>query len=431
MKKYLLATVLLAVIFTIPRIFATYEWRETKISRVLSSNVFVTLDDKKWRIIGVLPNDEFSSNKREACHAKGNSREISELLLDNKIFSATDEKVKDALHLKIGKEYVTEIILRKGWAKMNDDEVSSYFSARFKRAQELAQKEKLGLWGPCLDDLNWQKIRGNFGERMRKLKRENPQFLGSVAVGEVVEVLSGNEFRLKNGPIVRLADVEIPRENNSASRCFQKNSRNYLENLILGKKVRLEKPVNSREIMDYKLVRVVYLEEGNRLKKLPHPPEYSELGEGANLNFRHHLAGGKNKNFRHRLAGHSGISVNEKMIRDGFGKFAGFSKPHPNPLLEGEGVLKELQKEVYANPRGAWAICAREILNTSVENPAKNSEIREIDENCPIKGNISGTKANPIKTYHTVLSGWYDRVQPEQCFQTEEEANLAGFRKVK
>jgi micrococcal nuclease len=399
MKKYFYAAItLLAITFLVPQIFAGYSWTETEISRVLSSNVFVMEDDQKSRIIGVLPNNKFSKDRQEACHAKSNSREIRQLLLSSEIFSATDEKVPGARHLKIGKEYVTEIILRNGWAKMSDDAVSSYFSARFKKAQEFAKNHKLGLWAPCPDDLNWQKIRGNFGERMREFKRNNLQFLGEVAIGEVAEVLSGNEFRLKNGPIVKLQNVEIPRENNQASECFQKNSRNYLENLILGKKVRLERPVNSREITDYKLVRNVYLN--------PLAP----------------LSGGKDKNNKFR-----GIAVNQKMIAAGFGKF---SRTIPSSNL-GKFELEKVQAEVYANPRGAWGICAPEILNTDLSNSAKKEEIREIDENCPIKGNISGTKKSPIKTYHTVLSGWYERIQPEQCFQTEEEAIFAGFRKIK
>ncbi len=400
-KSFYFLVIISVIVLLIPQIFAGYSWEKIGISRVLDSNHLVLKNSEKvWRIIGLKENDEFSADKQEACHASENFREIKNLLLNNEVFSATDEKVHDALHLKIGKEYVTEIILRNGWAKMNTDEVSSFFSARFKKAQEYAKNKKLGIWDKCLLDKNWAKIRENFGERMKKLKRKYPQFLGQVAVGEVAEVLSGNELRLKNGPIVQLANVKIPRENNQASHCFRENSRNYLENLVLGKKIRLEKPLKSREISNYKLVRNVFI-----------------------LNPTYSLPTQKMKSGRK----FRGIFVNEKMIKDGFGKFI---RTAIN-LDQTESNLEKTQKEVYKNPRGAWAICAREILQTPVENPAKKEKIREVDENCPIKGNISGTKANPIKTYHTVLSGWYDRIQPEQCFQTEEEANLAGFRKIK
>lgn len=386
MKKiFYFATGLLILVLAIPHIFAGYSWQETEISRILSTNVFVTANNQKWRIIGILPNNEFSDDKRAACHAKTNSREIKNLLLNNEIFSATDEKVKDALHLKIDTEYVTEIILRNGWVQMNDDAVSSYFSARFKKAQEFAKDNNLGIWAPCPNDLNWSKIRGNFGGRMREFKKENTVFLGEVATGTVDEVLSGNSFRLKNGPIVFLSNVEIPENTNQANACFRENSRNFLEHLILGKKVRLEKKINSHENIDnFKLVRQVYLNRKSRK-----------------------------------------ISINQQMIAEGFGKF-----PRTTTSSNfGEFELEKVQQEVYANPRGAWRICAKNILNTNFSNT--KDEIREIDESCPIKGNISGTKKYPIKTYHTVLSGWYDRIQAEQCFQTEDEANVAGFRKIK
>lgn len=45
---------------------------------------------------------------------------------------------------------------------------------------------------------------------------------------------------------------------------------------------------------------------------------------------------------------------------------------------------------------------------------------------CKVKGNIS-TKE---KIYHIPGGSSYERVKPEQCFATEEEAKAAGFRKA-
>ena len=378
MKRILcLSTILLTVVFSVSHIFAGYSWKETSISRVLDSNSFQIVDNEIFRIIGIEELDEFSADKREVCHYRSNSREIKKLLLNNEIFAAKDEIIIDALHLKIDKEYVTETILLNGWAKMNEDAVSSYFKSLFEKAQDFAKNNQLGIWAPCPNDLNWQKIRDNFGGRMSEFKKENAVFLGEVAVGVVEKVISGNEFKLRDGPTVILQNVEIPSNTNQANACFLEQSRNYLENILLNKKVRIEKEINSRDIVDYKLVRDVYIN-------------------------------GKSKE----------ISINQKMINDGFGKYSG------------SGVFSIIQLEVYDNPRGAWEICARDILNTDFSN-TKKEEIREIDESCPIKGNVSGTKKSPIKTYHTVLSGWYERIKPEQCFQNEETANLAGFRKIK
>lgn len=44
---------------------------------------------------------------------------------------------------------------------------------------------------------------------------------------------------------------------------------------------------------------------------------------------------------------------------------------------------------------------------------------------CPIKGNISGKN----KIYHVSGGAFFDRTQEEMCFQTEAEAEAAGFTK--
>lgn len=45
---------------------------------------------------------------------------------------------------------------------------------------------------------------------------------------------------------------------------------------------------------------------------------------------------------------------------------------------------------------------------------------------CKIKGNISSSGG---KIYHVPGGAFYDRTNPEQCFNTEAEAVAAGFRK--
>lgn len=48
------------------------------------------------------------------------------------------------------------------------------------------------------------------------------------------------------------------------------------------------------------------------------------------------------------------------------------------------------------------------------------------ETNCLIKGNIS-TKGDKI--YHVKGGAFYDRTNPELCFNSESEAKAAGFRK--
>jgi len=46
-------------------------------------------------------------------------------------------------------------------------------------------------------------------------------------------------------------------------------------------------------------------------------------------------------------------------------------------------------------------------------------------ESCKIKGNISSSS----RIYHVPGGAFYERTQPEMCFNTEAEAQAAGFRK--
>lgn len=55
----------------------------------------------------------------------------------------------------------------------------------------------------------------------------------------------------------------------------------------------------------------------------------------------------------------------------------------------------------------------------------KTAAPTQASANCPVKGNVS----KDSKIYHVPGGSFYNRVKPEQCFQTEAEATAAGFRK--
>jgi hypothetical protein len=69
------------------------------------------------------------------------------------------------------------------------------------------------------------------------------------------------------------------------------------------------------------------------------------------------------------------------------------------------------------NPEGADA--------GAKKTPAVVSKKPLEEKNCPIKGNIS----SKAKIYHIKGGAFYDRTNPEQCFNTEAEAQAAGFKK--
>jgi len=49
-----------------------------------------------------------------------------------------------------------------------------------------------------------------------------------------------------------------------------------------------------------------------------------------------------------------------------------------------------------------------------------------IQSDCPVKGNISSKGS---KIYHVQGGAFYNITKPEQCFQTEAEAQAAGFKR--
>ena len=78
-------------------------------------------------------------------------------------------------------------------------------------------------------------------------------------------------------------------------------------------------------------------------------------------------------------------------------------KPADEPKVAGETVVKDKVEAIQTS--GASS------TQTAV---------------CVIKGNIS---AKGEKIYHVKGGAFYDRTNPEMCFNTEEEARAAGFRK--
>ena len=74
----------------------------------------------------------------------------------------------------------------------------------------------------------------------------------------------------------------------------------------------------------------------------------------------------------------------------------------------------------------AQAQIAGETVVNEVANPAPAKAVAPADAACLIKGNIS---AKGDKIYHLKGGAFYDRTKAEQCFNTEAEAQAAGFRK--
>ncbi len=92
----------------------------------------------------------------------------------------------------------------------------------------------------------------------------------------------------------------------------------------------------------------------------------------------------------------------------------------PTPTVA--GLNAELQTETTTEPTNT---STKDTQPTPKPVVANNSSLNNANGSCIIKGNISSTS----KIYHVKVGAFYDRVKPEQCFNTEAEAKSAGFRK--
>jgi competence protein ComEC len=70
-----------------------------------------------------------------------------------------------------------------------------------------------------------------------------------------------------------------------------------------------------------------------------------------------------------------------------------------------------------------------EVFATPLDNTANSGSVQSASvDNCEgkIKGNIN---SKGEKIYHMPQGSFYNRTDPEQCFNTEAEAKTAGFRR--
>jgi micrococcal nuclease len=198
---------------------------------------------------------------------------------------------------------------------------------------------------------------------------------------KVSKVIDIDTIKLENGEKVRLIGVDGP-ENNE---CYFKESKQFLEDLLLNKYVRLEKDISG--VDDYKrLLRYVILPKSN--------PEEDN------------------------------ILVNDYVVRNGQALSVSSA-----PDLRFRDLMASSQQIAMRENLGLWGECEYEpeylkFREQGAEPPS---------ENCIIKGNIS--ERGYGKTYLLPGCDNYNTVKidlkkGEQYFCTEKEAQEAGFRKA-
>ncbi|MBI2590859.1 MAG: thermonuclease family protein [Candidatus Blackburnbacteria bacterium] len=195
----------------------------------------------------------------------------------------------------------------------------------------------------------------------------------------VTRVVDGDTIEIEGGQRVRYIGIDTPEtvKPGTPVQCFGKHAADNNKELVLGKKVRLEKDVS--EVDKYgRLLRYVWVEE---------------------------------------------IFVNDYLVRNGYAQ----ASTYP-PDVKYQSQFAAAQKEAQENQIGLWSpnACAT-IPSASVQTTLDPREL------CSIKGNIN---SEGEKIYHMPGQRYYDKTQVDEAagehwFCTEKEAELSGWRKSK
>lgn len=386
--KHTKKTILFLGLLIFPWSVQAVMWEKNIINVILSTEELLLSGHETVRIAGIDPPQISINRKRDECYSRSVYRYLK-LQEGQEVKIMREERDQSLVHVKMkdGKK-LSAVMLKNGMAKYKPESFGIKYSKEYKEAEQEAKIHDRGLWHEC-GVSKYVRMRRKMGTAWRVFSEKYVQFIAPISVGRVKQVYSGNRFQLENGLIIRLLGIEVPETSDERSgfACFGQQSKAYLESLILGERVFLRRDITEID-EDRELPRYVYLPK---------------------------------RKYRRE------IFVNKKMIQDGYAQsFWGEQD------IYFEKNFNQIQNEVYIDTKGAWANCIEEILNNKFKQERrKEVENLQFDEDCRIKGNISGSKKNPVKTFHTPLSGWYGRIDPEMCFETEIEAEAEGFRKVK
>lgn len=329
-------------------------WREYKVVKVINNETLSISDGRTIKIWGIKSPSPFLKGGKNSCYARSSFR-ILKKNLENKVIKIWEKKRQSASsiqpkHIKFEKgQYLTEFMLKNGLGVFHNPKIEEKFVSKYQKAEVEAQENLNGLWGCSRSQKPKNKIPKYF-------RKKYNQFLSNISVGKVKKVISGTSFILENGIKVKMIGIQAPspEDYRQGFACFGRASKSYLESIVLNKKIHLIR--DKDQFSDNNsLLRYVFLS-----------PQKD-----------------KPKAF-----------INKIMVQNGF------AKSHwdgTNDFYEKE--FEAIQSEVYEKPRGAWVKCIQEIINNVQKKEEETPP--DFDENCKIKGNISGSKKSSKKISHT------------------------------
>ncbi len=384
MKNWLVSLVMTIALFTsFEGVFSSGNvWKYETISNVLSNQYLQSKNGEVLKIAGITGMDLDFPTRQDQPYVRPVFWILKNLLKGEKV-RILREGIAHHIKIKPGEKWVllSEWLLENGYGHYSPV-LHKTINPKLQKAELSAQQNKRGIWGKTEFKKSISKLRENASVMTHEFQQKYGHLSAPISSVVVKRVISGNEIGLENGARVKLLGVRVPSFDDSrkAYACFGEQAQKYLEYLLLGREVMLERDITDRDEKRRFL----------RYVKIPGDPNYL----------------------------HSEIHINKELVRNGYAK-----SYWPNDIdKKYREEFNALQDLAYQEMNGAWGYCLSQIVN-----PAREEKVLVYDEDCPIKANISKGKY----TYHTPESGWYKRIKPERCFVSESDAEEAGFVKVK
>lgn len=154
-----------------------------------------------------------------------------------------------------------------------------------------------------------------------------PTYSQPTDVFKVIRIIDGDTIEIEGGKKVRLIGIDAPEINNGKEAdCYANEAKNYLNNLLNGTKINLEKDISETDRYG-RLVRYIYLDK---------------------------------------------VFINEKLVRDGFALVSTYP-----PDIKYQDKLIEAEKYARSNNLGLWNVCKKGLkMPLKTEVPISNSEIK-------------------------------------------------------
>jgi len=221
-------------------------------------------------------------------------------------------------------------------------------------------------------------LAGSVGGVGYKVIRDNQADVFENSIHQVVRVIDGDTLELENDVRVRLLGIDAPESND----CFGPEAKSYLQLLLEGKHITIEKDISGADAFD-RILRYAYL-----------PSDDIRDDD---------------------------VFINQQLLREGYAVV--------NPVAPDNryrDLFSSAQQHAKNNEKGMWAVCDMSEHVSSLHE----IDTTPADPSCNIKGNISEKAYG--RNYFLPGCPNYNRIKiderkGEAYFCTEEEAVAADF----